>query len=313
MCACFHCFRLLAIRRGRSYSEAMSSAAITDPSSLARIDWWHQIKLPGGYVTPGPDRSAEKLTTLHLPDLTGKTVLDVGAFDGYFSFAAERLGASRVLAADSFVWRRPGGKDGFELARKALGSTVEDIEIDVLDISRESVGHFDVVLFLGVLYHMRHPLLALEKMAEVADELLVVETLVDFTFLRSPAAAFYPWKLFGDQTNWWGPNRAAVVGMLQSVGFDEVVAYPAKRLTRARLAGLSGRARMNAQLTSTAPRSSRVRLARDFARSAFTQNRLVAHARRSQPATAVEDEGHVLHDFLDDSAARRRRHGLGVM
>jgi tRNA (mo5U34)-methyltransferase len=244
------------------------------------IDWWHRIELPGGYVTPGHDRSAEKLAALRLPDLTGKTVLDVGAFDGYFSFAAERLGASRVVALDTYAWRRPGGKDGFEYARRALSSKVEDVEVEVLDISPETVGRFDVVLFLGVLYHMRHPLLALERMAAVTDGLLVVETLVDMTFLRSPAVAFYPWKMFGDDTNWWGPNRAAVLGMLGSVGFERVVAYPAKRLTRARLQGIPTRARTNAELLSTVPRRSRRRLARDFLKSALTQSRLVAHARR---------------------------------
>jgi tRNA (mo5U34)-methyltransferase len=68
-----------------------------------QIDWWHQIELPGGYVTPGPDHSADKLASLRLPDLRGKTVLDVGAFDGYFSFAAERLGATRVVALDTYM------------------------------------------------------------------------------------------------------------------------------------------------------------------------------------------------------------------
>jgi tRNA (mo5U34)-methyltransferase len=241
------------------------------------IDWWHQIELPDGSVTPGRDRSAEKLAALHLPDLTGKTVLDVGAFDGYFSFAAERMGASRVVAADTFVWRRPGGKDGFEYARKALASGVEDLEVEVLDISPETVGEFDVVLFLGVLYHMRHPLLALERMASVTKELLVVETLVDVTFLRSPAAAFYPWKMFGDGTNWWGPNRAAVVGMLHSVGFENVTPYPVKRFSAARLRGLPSRAKVNVDLVSSAPRRSRQRLVRDIAKSGLSQGRLVAH------------------------------------
>jgi tRNA (mo5U34)-methyltransferase len=231
-------------------------------------------------VTPGPDRSAEKLGWLHLPDLRDKSVLDVGAYDGYFSFAAERLGASRVVAADSYVWQRPNGKDGFEYARDALGSKVEDIEIEVLDISPETVGQFDVVLFLGVLYHMRHPLLSLEKMASVTKERLVVETLIDVTFMRSPAAAFYPWKMLRDETNWWGPNRAAVLGMLQSVGFPQVIPYPVRRFSPARVRGLPVHARINAGLVSTAPWRSRVRLAKDFARSALTQNRLVAHGIR---------------------------------
>jgi tRNA (mo5U34)-methyltransferase len=247
---------------------------------FAGIKWWHQIELPDGSVTPGPDRSAEKLQWLHLPDLTGKTVLDIGAYDGFFSFAAERLGASRVLAADSYVWQRPGGKDGFEYARRQLGSRVEDIEIEVLDISPETVGQFDVVLFLGVLYHMRHPLLSLEKVASVTKERLVVETLIDLTFLRSPAAAFYPWKMLRDETNWWGPNRAALMGMIESVGFETAVPYPIKRFSPARLQSLSGHAKMNAGLISTAPWRSRLRLARDFARSGLTQNRLVAHGLR---------------------------------
>jgi tRNA (mo5U34)-methyltransferase len=157
---------------------------------------------------------------------------------------------------------------------------VEDVEVEVLDISPETVGQFDVVLFLGVLYHMRHPLLALERMASVAKELLVVETLIDVTFLRSPAAAFYPWKMLRDETNWWGPNRAALLGMLQSVGFERVVPYPVKRFSAARLKSLPVHARMNAGLVSTAPWRSRRRLARDFARSALTQNRLVAHGMR---------------------------------
>jgi tRNA (mo5U34)-methyltransferase len=246
----------------------------------AQIDWFHQIELPGGSITPGRDRSAEKLAGLHLPDLTGKTVLDVGAWDGYFSFAAERLGASRVLATDSYIWRQPAGKHGFDHARRALGSSVEHIEIDVLDISPETVGHFDVVLFLGVLYHMRHPLLALERVASVTRETLVLETLVDMTFLRTPAAAFYPWRLHGDETNWWGPNRAAVLGMLHSVGFERVVPYPVRRFSAARLRGLPRRAKSGVSQVPAYSASSRTRLVRDMARSVLVQNRLVAHGAR---------------------------------
>jgi tRNA (mo5U34)-methyltransferase len=257
--------------------RAVSGMPAATTSSREGIDWFHQIELPDGSTMPGRDRSAEKLAALHLPDLTGKTVLDVGAWDGYFSFAAERLGASRVLAVDSYVWRRPGGKDGFEHARRALGSSVEDLEMEVLDISPETVGPFDVVLFLGVLYHMRHPLLALERMASVTRETLVLETLVDMTFLRTPAAAFYPWKLHGDETNWWGPNQAAVLGMLRSVGFQQVVPYPVRRFNAARLRGMPRRARAGVSQVPAHPASSRARLVRDMARSVLVQNRLVAH------------------------------------
>ena len=244
------------------------------------IDWFHQIELPNGVRTAGRDRSAEKLAALRLPDLTGKSVLDVGAWDGYFSFAAERLGASRVLATDAWVWQHPHGRDGFDFAKRVLGSSVEDREIDVLDISPQTVGRFDVVFFLGVLYHMRHPLLALERVASVTDELLVLETLVDMTFIRSPVAAFYPWELHGDETNWWGPNRAAVVGMLRSVGFSDVVAYAVPRFTMARLRGLPRRARTSAGHVSAAPAAARPRRVRDALKSVLVQSRLVVHARR---------------------------------
>jgi tRNA (mo5U34)-methyltransferase len=257
---------------------------MTSPRAATEgIDWWHQIELPGNYVTPGLDESAAKFASLHLPDLTGKTVLDVGAFDGYFSFAAERLGASRVVALDSYAWRRPGGKDGFEYARGALASKVEDVEMEVLDIAPETVGEFDVVLFLGVLYHMRHPLLSLEKVASVTKERLVVETLADLTFLRSPAVAFYPWSMLGDETNWWGPNRAAVIGMLRSLNFDQVTAYSAKRLTRKRLQGLPVRAKVSIDMLMRTPVSSRLRLLRDLARNVSAQNRLVVHGCRTTP------------------------------
>jgi tRNA (mo5U34)-methyltransferase len=184
--------------------------------------WHHQIDLGQGLVTPGRDRSARKLEMLELPPLGGKTVLDVGAWDGYFSFAAERLGASRVVALDSVIWHNVS-KFPFELARKALGSSVEDVELEVLDICPDAVGMFDVVLFMGVLYHMRDPMAALEAVASVTKELLVVETMIDMTFTRRPAAAFYPGTYFGgDHSNWWGPNAAAAVEMIKEFGFTDI-------------------------------------------------------------------------------------------
>jgi tRNA (mo5U34)-methyltransferase len=239
--------------------------ATSSLSPSADTDWWQRF---------------EKLLSLHLPDLTGKTVLDVGSFDGYFSFAAERFGASRVAAVDTHAWRRPGARERFEHTRDTLASRVEDLDVAVLDVSPRTVGKFDVVLFLGALNHMRDPLLALERMASVTNELLVVETLVDVTFLRAPAAAFYPWKLLRDETNWWGPNPAAVVGMLHSVGFTLVVPYQPKRVSAARALGLPAGARAARGLVSSTPWRSQGRLIRDFAKSVLTQNRLVTHSCR---------------------------------
>jgi tRNA (mo5U34)-methyltransferase len=196
-------------------------------ADAARVNWFHSIELEPGFVTPGRADTGAQVARLHLPDLAGKSVLDVGAWDGFFSFEAERRGAARVVAVDTFSWQPRGngtGKAGFELARRALGSSVEDVEVDVLDIAPETVGGtFDVVLFLGVLYHLRHPFLALERLRSVCDELLVLETHVDLIGSRRPAAAFYPGsELEDDWTNWWGPNPAAVHGMLDQAGFADV-------------------------------------------------------------------------------------------
>lgn len=198
------------------------------PAEIAKIDWYHSIDLGNGIITPGYAKNispySEKI--IGLPEkLTGMTVLDIGAWDGFYSFAAEKRGASRVLATDWFVWRelRKNGKAGFELARRVLNSKVEDLEIDVLDLSPEKVGVFDLVLFLGVLYHLPHPLLALEKVASVTGKQLILETHVDLLELEQPAMAFYPGReLNDDPTNWCGPNPAMVKGMLETVGFKKV-------------------------------------------------------------------------------------------
>ena len=191
------------------------------------IDWFHSIALAPGVVTPGRDETAARLPILRLPaSLAGRTVLDVGAWDGFFSFEAERRGATRVVAADEFAWsgRSWGSKAGFELARRTLGSRVEDVEVDVMELSPERVGgRFDLVLFLGVLYHLRHPLLALERLASVTAGTLVLETHVDMLATRRPTMAFYPGhELELDPTNWWGPNPEAIAAMLRDVGFPRV-------------------------------------------------------------------------------------------
>ncbi len=195
-------------------------------TEVEQIKWWHPIDLGGGVVTPGIDVTPARLTEIRMPDdLTGRSVLDIGAWDGFFSFEAERRGASRVLATDSFCWDGGGwgSKKGFELARRALGSRVEDKWIEVLNLSPETVGVFDVVLFLGILYHMKHPLLALERVASVTREQLIMQTQVDMLAVKRPAIAFYPGsELGGDPTNWCGPNPAAVQAMLETVGFRKV-------------------------------------------------------------------------------------------
>jgi tRNA (mo5U34)-methyltransferase len=199
----------------------------TLPERVKRIRWFHTIDLGGGIVTPGIETTtAEKLEYIGLPeDLSGKTVLDVGAWDGFFSFECERRGAERVLATDSLMWRLETGKAGFDTAREALGSRVEDLEVDVMELSPQRVGGtFDIVLFLGVLYHMRDPMLALEHAASVAGERMIIETHLDMLQVPTAAMAFYPFdELAGDFSNWVGPNLLAVDGMLRASGFREVL------------------------------------------------------------------------------------------
>jgi tRNA (mo5U34)-methyltransferase len=237
---------------------------------VATHRWYHSIDLGGGIVTRGIDDTPVRLARLDLPaSLEGLSVLDIGAWDGFFSFECERRGASRVVATDYYSWHGSGwgAKAGFELAREALRSRVEDVDVDVMDISPERLGTFDVVLFLGVLYHLRHPLLAIDKIAAVTRGTLILETVVDLVGLTRPAMAFYPDReLNADPTNWWGPNQTAVVGMLKSAGFDDVTVVsptpgPLYRGARAVWHRLKGKSQL---------------------RPAFRQDRAVFHARKRQ-------------------------------
>ena len=191
--------------------------------AVARFDWRHSIDLGHGIVTPGADDTPQRLHYLALPEsLKDKTVLDVGANDGFYSFEAERRGAARVVALDLWNPKGPVRKERFELARRALRSSVEDMTMDVLDISPE-LGRFDIVLFLGVLYHLRHPLLALERLFSVTNELLIIESHVDLLSRPEPMMAFYPGgELNNDHTNWWGPNPRALRAMVRAAGFRTV-------------------------------------------------------------------------------------------
>lgn len=184
------------------------------------------MDLGHGIVTRGESDNRRMLQRLGLPSsLHGLSVLDIGAWDGFFSFESELRGAHRVLATDHFCWSGPGWgtRAGFDLARRALGSKVEDLDIDVMDITPQRVGTFDLVLFLGVLYHLRHPLLALERVYSVTARQLILETHVDMLHCSRPACAFYPEdEQDRDPTNWFGPNPAAVIAMLRDVGFRRV-------------------------------------------------------------------------------------------
>ena len=186
---------------------------------LVETGWWHSIELGAGRVTPGV-RSLAELRELYAsfglpPDLRGKRVLDIGCWDGFFSFEAERRGAA-VVAIDCL--RRAN----FFEARAALGSRVEFHEMSVYELSRDRLGVFDVVLMLGVLYHLQHPLLALQKVCEVTRDIAVIESHVidSFVSVPYPVMRYYETDELGEtDDNWWGPNVDCLERMLRTAGF----------------------------------------------------------------------------------------------
>jgi tRNA (mo5U34)-methyltransferase len=146
----------------------------------------------------------------------------IGAYDGFWSFECERRGASRVVAADHYCWTKSGGKtkEGFDLAKESLQSSVESVILKVEDLSPETVGTFDVVLFLGVLYHAPNPMQYLEIVRSICDKQAIIETHVDALDYDKPAAVFYPGSsLNNDPSCFWGPNPQAVECMLIKAGF----------------------------------------------------------------------------------------------
>jgi tRNA (mo5U34)-methyltransferase len=198
------------------------------------IEWYHVIEVAPGIETPGRCDRRPQLDQVGFPkDLTGKTVLDIGAYDGFYSFEAEKRGATRVLGLD----RHPADFKGFALGRELLNSKAEYAVGSVYDLSPEVHGVFDVVLFLGVLYHLRHPLLALDKIHRVCRELLLIEShILDGAFIHEgelqPLARMHPWledaavmqfyaanELNGDYSNWWAPSVECLRQMLETSGF----------------------------------------------------------------------------------------------
>lgn len=240
-------------------------------AQAAKQYWHHSIDLGGGVVTKG-NKSLDVLNgeadlIFDRIDMRGRSVLDIGAWNGFFSFEADRRGAARVLATDSYCWNNEEfrGREAFDLAHAALKSTVEVKEIDVTDLSIQTVGQFDIVLYLGVFYHRYDTIEALSRVAALARDVLVVETYIDLRDLKVPAMRFYPGKeLNGDPTNWWGPNEQLMELLLGGLGFAEVetsihpttdtrAIFHAWRSTAARLRPLPDELRLPAWSPPPAP------------------------------------------------------------
>ena len=190
---------------------------------LTELGWYHSIELPGGQTIPGlqsVDQLRTRLAQFLIPeDLRGKRVLDIGAWDSWFSFEMERRGA-KVVAMDNAEHHR------FRDAAALLGSSVEHITADICRVHPSDLGTFDYVLFFGVLYHLKHPLLALENVCELAAEAAFVESYVcdpSLTPARPPYMEFYEEEdLLGQLDNWVGPNIPCLLAMCRTAGFARV-------------------------------------------------------------------------------------------
>ncbi len=195
------------------------------PAIRPEIRWFHSFDLGDGETIEGikPLHILRQEADLILErDLTGKTVLDIGAWDGFFSFEAERRGAARVVATDHFSWSGDGWADrrGFDYVHQRLGSRIEAIDADIHELPNLNLGQFDIVLFLGVFYHLKDPYVGLETAARMSQDQLVVETATALAREKLPAMRLYaPGELGDDPTNFWAPNIPALKLMLSNFGF----------------------------------------------------------------------------------------------
>lgn len=205
--------------------------------------WYHRIELPGGVVTPG--WSPINPSHYDIPqDMRGLRVLDVGAWDGYWTFEALKRGAREVVAIDDFsdflglienndrcAW------ETFDLCKVALGYT-DDVckryDMSVYDVTEDNLGRFDVVFFFGTLYHLRHPLLALDKLSAICEREIYVESAIldDYSPYQGGIGhgylgdqmimEFYPGKEYGNNdSNWWVPTLFCMAQMVHAAGFSE--------------------------------------------------------------------------------------------
>jgi len=208
-------------------------------------EWFHNINLNGVQTAPNhflgdfPNVKWKSIAPALPQDLSGATVLDIGCNGGFHSIEMKKRGAERVLGVDV---------DDRYLEQARFASGVLGLEIEFLKCSVYDVdsipGQFDFVFFMGVFYHLRYPLYALDKVIKKVKGSLVFQTMVrgsltspelaeDYHFWNTaifrnpdfPCMYFIEKKYAGDPTNWWVPNHGAMEAMLRSSGL-EIRAHP---------------------------------------------------------------------------------------
>ncbi len=240
-------------------------ASPTLPDLKARIEalgpWFHNIDLGGVWTAPDhflgdyPSMKFRRFAEALPKDLAGKTVLDIGCNAGFYSVEMKRRGAARVLGIDS--------DDHYLTQARFVAETLGFDDVEFRNLSVYDVGslgeRFDVVIFMGVLYHLRHPLLALDLIHEhVAGDLLIFQSMLrgsnsvldiqeNYDFAETelfhesgyPKLHFIEHRYASDPTNWWVPNRACVEAMLRSAGF-RIEAHPEPEVYLCRRGQASG-------------------------------------------------------------------------
>jgi len=202
----------------------------TFPYELPSV-MFHSHVFSDGEVTPGfktPEALSGEAELVFKHDVRGRSVLDIGAWDGFFSFESERRGASRVLATDHFCWSGPGWgtRQGFEYTHRKLNSKVEALDIDLNDLETADLGTFDTVLFLGVIYHVKDPLRSIEMLSKLSSDQVIVETVTALDEINEPVMRYYLGsEMNNDATNFWAPNKLCLENMFREFGFTRFEFY----------------------------------------------------------------------------------------
>jgi tRNA (mo5U34)-methyltransferase len=212
-------------------------------AEIATTLWYHTMELAPGVTTPGWFDLRSVVGALPWPDVRGKRCLDVGTYDGFLAFELERRGAAEVVAVDlddhrewdwPARWRAEGparladlaGPEkgvGFRIAATALGSAVRRVGVSVYRLGEADLGRFDVAVCGSLLLHLRDPIAALESIRSVCDgELLSAECIDLRLTLLHPTTPYARLDGVSELCQWWTPNTAAHVRMVESAGFDVV-------------------------------------------------------------------------------------------
>jgi tRNA (mo5U34)-methyltransferase len=191
--------------------------------------WFQKIEVLPGFSSPGwSDPVSEKLPFFGMPeDLRGMRVLDIGCAEGFFSFEAEKRGAREVIAIDSF----PDSIRRFNIVKAARQSNATAFLMNVYDLEPRRLGTFDLVLFYGVFYHLKHPQYALERIRSICSGTLLFQTHIyeEPAIKGIPWARFYPHGMMSggdkklyDPTVFWLFNSTCCLAMLDHVGFTDL-------------------------------------------------------------------------------------------